>query len=153
MIENGVDYVINVIDGGIANNHKYYACCGTINGTVGLFPIAYDQNGMKSGTSTQPLTLLAPEYVLPNDSSSGGDGHNDIVRCLVASSSSTVGASDGQKVHLYTGGEDSLVCAWTTTKERIETDANNTNNNNSFCLLYTSPSPRDYAASRMPSSA
>ncbi|WP_460381691.1 hypothetical protein [Staphylococcus aureus] len=23
----------------------------------------------------------------------------------------------------------------------------------SFCLLYTSPSPRDYAASRMPSSA
>ena len=132
LIENGVDYVINVIDGGIANNHKYYACCGTINGTVGLFPIAYDQNGMKSGTSTQPLTLLAPEYVLPNDSSSGGDGHNDIVRCLVASSSSTVGASDGQKVHLYTGGEDSLVCAWTTTKERIETDANNTNNNNSF---------------------
>ena len=129
LIENGVDYVINVIDGGIANNHKYYACCGTINGTVGLFPIAYDQNGMKSGTSTQPLTLLAPEYVLPNDSSSGGDGHNDIVRCLVASSSSTVGASDGQKVHLYTGGEDSLVCAWTTTKERIETDANNTNNN------------------------
>ena len=37
LIENGVDYVINVIDGGIANNHKYYACCGTINGTVGLF--------------------------------------------------------------------------------------------------------------------
>ena len=37
---NGVDYVINVIDGGIANNHKYYACCGTINVTVGLFPIA-----------------------------------------------------------------------------------------------------------------
>ena len=30
------------------------------------------------------------------------------VRCLVASSSSTVGASDGQKVQfLYTGGEDS----------------------------------------------
>ena len=142
LIENGVDYVINVIDGGIANNHKYYACCGTINGTVGLFPIAYDQNGMKSGTSTQPLTLLAPEYVLPNDSSSGGDGHNDIVRCLVASSSSTVGASDGQKVHLYTGGEDSLVCAWTTTKERIETDANNTNNNNSFLggALRNSPS-------------
>ena len=24
---------------------------------------------------------------------------------------------------------------------------------NKFCLLYTSPSPRDYAASRMPSSA
>ena len=26
-------------------------------------------------------------------------------------------------------------------------------NKNSICLLYTSPSPRDYAASRMPSSA
>ena len=89
LIENGVDYIINVIDGGEANNHKYYACCGTINGTVGLFPIAYDEIAMRSETSTQPLTLLAPEYVLPNDSSSGGGGdredlmmkgHGDIVR-------------------------------------------------------------------------
>ena len=34
------------------------------------------------------------------------------------------------------------------TINRIQTNANK-----NFCLLYTSPSPRDYAASRMPSSA
>ena len=32
-------------------------------------------------------------------------------------------------------------------------EAVNTNVQNGTCLLYTSPSPRDYAASRMPSSA
>jgi len=141
MIENGVDYIINVIDGGDSNNHKYYACCGTINGTVGLFPIAYDQNGMKSDTSTQPLTLLAPEYVLPNDSSvneqhqDGGrdredlvmQGHGDIVRCLLASSSSSMATSDGQNMHLYTGGEDSSVCAWTATTMRGNIIDNNHN--------------------------
>ena len=141
MIENGVDYIINVIDGGDSNNHKYYACCGTINGTVGLFPIAYDQNGMKSDTSTQPLTLLAPEYVLPNDSSvneqhqDGGrdredlvmQGHGDIVRCLLASSSSSMATSDGQNMHLYTGGEDSSVCAWTATTTRSNIIDNNHN--------------------------
>ena len=142
MIENGVDYIINVIDGGDSNNHKYYACCGTINGTVGLFPIAYDQNGMKSDTSTQPLTLLAPEYVLPNDASvneqqqDGGrdredlvmKGHGDIVRCLLASSSSSsMATSDGQNMHLYTGGEDSSVCAWTATTMRGNIIDNNHN--------------------------
>ena len=143
LIENGVDYIINVIDGGEANNHKYYACCGTINGTVGLFPIAYDEIAMRSETSTQPLTLLAPEYVLPNDSSSeqggrGGDredlmmkGHGDIVRCLLASSSSTAMTTDSQNVlHLYTGGEDSSVCSWTTTTTKDEGHNNNNNNNN-----------------------
>ena len=143
LIENGVDYIINVIDGGEANNHKYYACCGTINGTVGLFPIAYDEIAMRSETSTQPLTLLAPEYVLPNDSSSeqggrGGDredlmmkGHGDIVRCLLASSSSTAMTADSQNVlHLYTGGEDSSVCSWTTTTTKDEGHNNNNNNNN-----------------------
>ena len=143
LIENGVDYIINVIDGGEANNHKYYACCGTINGTVGLFPIAYDEIAMRSETSTQPLTLLAPEYVLPNDSSSeqggrGGDredlmmkGHGDIVRCLLASSSSTAMTTDSQNVlHLYTGGEDSSVCSWTTTKDEGHNNNNNNNNDN-----------------------
>ena len=143
LIENGVDYIINVIDGGEANNHKYYACCGTINGTVGLFPMAYDEIAMRSETSTQPLTLLAPEYVLPNDSSSeqggrGGDredlmmkGHGDIVRCLLASSSSTAMTADSQNVlHLYTGGEDSSVCSWTTTTTKDEGHNNNNNNNN-----------------------
>ena len=143
LIENGVDYIINVIDGGEANNHKYYACCGTINGTVGLFPMAYDEIAMRSETSTQPLTLLAPEYVLPNDSSSeqggrGGDredlmmkGHGDIVRCLLASSSSTAMTTDSQNVlHLYTGGEDSSVCSWTTTKDEGHNNNNNNNNDN-----------------------
>ena len=35
----------------------------------------------------------------------------------------------------------------------VNTTATFTNTNIKNCLLYTSPSPRDYAASRMPSSA
>ena len=36
---------------------------------------------------------------------------------------------------------------------RLESSYNPSAVNNWDCLLYTSPSPRDYAASRMPSSA
>ena len=37
--------------------------------------------------------------------------------------------------------------------DRINEETFNIKNNSLVCLLYTSPSPRDYAASRMPSSA
>ena len=37
--------------------------------------------------------------------------------------------------------------------KRLGADVMSMNMNNSACLLYTSPSPLDYAASRMPSSA
>ena len=53
--------------------------------------------------------------------------------------------SEIKKVVLaYSGGLDtSIIIPWL--KEHY--------NNCEVCLLYTSPSPRDYAASRMPSSA
>ena len=44
-------------------------------------------------------------------------------------------------------------CATAKFDESIDVSINLGIDSNKSCLLYTSPSPRDYAASRMPSSA
>ena len=105
-----VDYIINVVDG---PNNQYLASLGTINGTVGLFPIAYENDdNLDSETSTQKLTLLMPTHILPPSSESlAGGGHVDIVRCLMATNLDKDDYNEDKKT-IYTGGEDSFLCAW-----------------------------------------
>ena len=60
--------------------------------------------------------------------------------------------SESKKTELLLRNEDIIYALSSTSRIDFQALKVLTKRNN-FCLLYTSPSPRDYAASRMPSSA
>ena len=79
------------------------------------------------------------------------DGEADITTILPWSMVSS--SSDRRHGDMDDGDDDTHDDDTDDAHDDDETDDDNDHKNDSYCLLYTSPSPRDMRRSRMPSSA
>ena len=113
--------------------------------------VHYEKRSVK-GTDGKPVAGLFNAWITLDNQTQFNSYTTDMVKATILAFRAASAARDVVAV-VFTGAGDKAFCTGGNTKEYAEYYAGNPQEYRGYCLLYTSPSPRDRTRSRMPSSA